>query len=232
MAPSGVVLLALALALVGAALALRGFAYPRPRPPGPGGGPWRHLGRMEVAFVEAAADTLFPPGGEIPPSGSEAGVAAFLDRYLDAVPAGVRRLMRLLLVLVEHGTLLFPAPGWNGFRRFSALSEAQRVAALDGWRRSRLFPRRLVFTSLRALLAMGYLADPRVLRALDLAPRDIEPVVTEVDLLYPPVGAGREAIPWTEADLDRGGHRPPLGPDTPLHPDYRDPTPAAGGGRA
>ena len=220
--------LALALGvLLAAGLGVRLLAYPRPAPPAPGA-TWRRLTRVEVAVVEAAADTLFPPGGEIPPSGSEAGVAAFLDRYLDAVPPAVRRLMRLLLVLVEHGTLLFPAPGWNGFRRFSALSEAQRVAVLDGWRRSRLFPRRLVFTSLRALLAMGYLADPRVLRALDLAPRDIEPGVVEADLLYPPVGRGREAIRWTAADLTPPGTRPPLGPDTPLHPDYRGPTPVAG----
>ena len=219
----------LAAALLAALLGVRLLAYPRPAPPRPDARGWRRLGRMEVALVNAAADALFPPGGAIPPSGSEAGVAAFLDRYLDAVPPSVRRLMRLLLVLVEHATLLFPAPGWNGFRRFSSLSEAQRVAALDGWRRSRLFPRRLVFTSLRALLAMGYLADPRVLRALDLAPRDIEPGVVEADLIYPPAGRGREAIRFTRVDLSPPGGRPPLGPGTPLHPAYREPAPAAGG---
>ena len=73
----------------------------------------------------------------------------------------IRLLMHLLFFLIEHATLFFPAPGRGGRRRFSSLALEQRAAVLEGWRTSRLFPRRLVFASLRAILTMGYFALPR-----------------------------------------------------------------------
>ena len=36
--------------------------------------------RSEVAFLSAAADALFPRGGPIEPSGTDAGVPAYVDR--------------------------------------------------------------------------------------------------------------------------------------------------------
>jgi hypothetical protein len=182
----------------------------------------RVLAAREVAFLAAAADALYPPGGALAPSGSEAGIPAYLDGYLALVPARVRRLMRLLFLLVEQATLVFPAPGPRGRRRFSALSAAQRGAVLEGWQRSRLFPRRLVFTSLRAVLTLGYLAHPPVARALGLAPRSIPVPVCEADLLYPPVGRGREAIPFGPADLTAPSDGRPLDPDGPLHPAWAE----------
>jgi len=186
-----------------------------------GVGPGRVLSRRERAFVDAASEAMFPPGGAIPPSGHEARVTDYVDRYVERVPGGIRLLMRLLFLLVEQATLAFPAPGRGGRRRFSALSVEQRMAALEGWRTSRLFPRRLVFMSLRAILCMGYLADPAVLRHLGVAPYEIAPVVLEPDLLYPPVGQPRSAIRWTRADLTPASDGTPIPLDAPLHPDYR-----------
>jgi hypothetical protein len=160
-------------------------------PPAPG---FRVLARREVAFLDAAAEAMYPPGGPLTPSGRDAGCARFLDGYLTLVPPRMRRLMRLLFFLMEHATLLFPAPAPRGWRRFSSLAAAQREAALAGWRASRFFPRRLVFTSLRAVLTNAYLADPEVLRQLGLAPFAIVPPVCEADLLYPPIGRPPSAI--------------------------------------
>jgi len=179
----------------------------------------RKLHAREWALVEAVSDAMFPTGGAIPPSGREAGVPAYVDGYVARVPTGIGRLMRMLFLLVEQATLFFPAPGRGGRRRFSDLTVDQRIAALEGWRTSRLFPRRLVFTSLRAILCMGYLADPAVLRRLDLAPWDLEPPVSEADLLYPPVGRTRAAIRPTETTPPSDGT--PLAIDAPIHPDYR-----------
>ena len=39
--------------------------------------PLRRLSRREEAFVAAAADALFPPGGAVPPSGLDAGIPAW-----------------------------------------------------------------------------------------------------------------------------------------------------------
>jgi hypothetical protein len=212
---------ALALALLGW-LAFRVFGgHPPPA------APFRRLARREAAFVAAAAEALYPRGGAVPPSGLDAGVPAWTDRWLDALPGGTRLLVRCLFALVEHATLAFPAPGWDGWRRFSALDAARRGAVLEGWRTSRFFLRRLVFTSLRAIVTQAYFADPAVLRALRLAPLAIEPPVTSADVLYPPIGRPPSAIRFAPSDvsvhgpLDRPPAGAPLALDGPLHPDYR-----------
>ena len=210
------------LALVLAALRRVFGGYPRPSHAP------RRLARRELAFVAAAAEALFPRGGAVPPSGLDAGVPAWTDRWLDALPGATRRLVRLLFALVEHATLLFPAPGWDGWRRFSALSAGQRGAVLESWRRSRWFPRRLVFTSLRAIVTQAYFADAAVLRALALAPFEITPPVTAADALYPPIGRGKDAIRFrpeqveVHGPLDRPPAGAPLDATSPLHPAYRE----------
>lgn len=220
--PIRVLLVAAALALLVGLLVwglrrLFGGYAPRPRA--------RRLAPREWALIEAACEAMFPPGGAIAPSGREAGVPDYVDGYVAAVPSGTGRLMRLLFLLVEQATLVFPAPGPGGRRRFSDLTVEQRVASLESWRTSGLFPRRLVFASLRAILCMGYLADPAVLRELRLAPWDITPPVVEADLLYPPVGQPRSAIRHTATTPPSDGT--PLEIGGPIHPDYRVPGEAA-----
>lgn len=189
-------------------------------PPPPLGS--RVLSRREWALVAAAADATFPAGGPVAPSGREAGIPLYVDRYVAAVPPAIRLLMRLLFFLFEHATLVFPAPGRGGLRRFSSLEASQQGAVLEAWRTSSWFPRRLVFSSLRAILTMGYFADPTVLRSLDLAPKAIDTPVVEADLLYPPIGTSPDAIRHVPGDLSAPGGEP-LGPGAPIHPDYREP---------
>ncbi|MEW6273481.1 MAG: hypothetical protein AB1689_29735, partial [Thermodesulfobacteriota bacterium] len=122
-------------------------------------------------------------------------------------------------VLVEHGTLLFPAPGF-GVARFSSLREDRQVAYLESWQKSRLLQRRLVFVSLRAILTMGYFADPAVLRALGLAPRALTTPVIEADLLWPRIGASPESIALRREDVTAGPDGLSLGVEGPLHPGY------------
>jgi hypothetical protein len=156
--------------------------YPTPPPS------VRLLRPREYATITAAASATFPRGGAVPLSGMDANVAGHVDRFVEAQPSGSRRLIRLLFVLVEHATIVFPAEGAGARRRFSALTPAQQVVYLEGWRTSGLFLRRLVFTSLRAIVTMGYLSHPDVLAALDLVPQSIEGRPTEADGLWPPIG--------------------------------------------
>jgi hypothetical protein len=186
------------------------------------GSSYQTLSPREVATIRAASDAMYPGGGAIPPSGSEAGIPAYTDRYLAVLPGQLRVLTRMLFFLVEHATLFFPAPGRTGFRRFSSLSGEQRAAVLEGWRTSRLFPRRLVFTSLRAILTMGYFADPAVARRLGLAPYAIEPPVCEADLLYPRIGEHPDAIQLTRGDLTPPSDGTPIPLDGPLHPRFAE----------
>ncbi len=192
-----------------------------PRPPRP----TVRLTAPEAAFLAGAADATFPPGGALEPSGTEAGVVEYVDRWLDALPRRNRSLIRALLFLMEHATLVFPAPGLDGWRRFSVLRPEQQVTVLRGWARSRLPLRRVAFTSLRAVLAMAYLGSPAVLRRLGLAPLAIESPIHEADTLYPRVGASRDTIRWRAEDVTRGAAPPPVDPRGPLHPDYAEPRP-------
>ncbi len=201
---------------IGAAL---GYAGGRTLLGYPAAPEYRVLARREVAFLDAAAEVMYPPGGPFPTSGRDARCAVFLDGYLALVPPRMRLLMRLLFFLMEHATLLFPAPPPRGWRRFSSLSAEQRTAVLEGWRRSRLFARRLVFTSLRAVLTNAYLADPAVLRHLGLAPFSIVSPVVEADLLYPPIGRLPEAIRHRALTAPSDGTPlDPLAPRAPASP--------------
>lgn len=187
---------------------LRVFAgYPR-------FGDARVLAARELTCLDAVGEALFPPGGAVEASGADARVSRYVDRLVAISQARTRRLMRLLFFLVEHATLIFPAPGGlGGLRRFSSLDLGQRVAVLEGWRTSRLFPRRLVFTSLRALLTLGYFAHPPVQAALRLEPFAIESPICPADCLYPRVGEHPDSISYGADDVTAAPGFAPLGPD-------------------
>jgi hypothetical protein len=210
----GWLLLAIACGAVAYGVSRTTLGYPPPLRP------YRRLGRGEAAFLESAAESLYPPGGSISSSGAEADLPGYVDRLMDASHRRIRLMIHLLFFLVEHATILFPAPGRGGRRRFSALGPEQQLATLNSWADNPRFFRRVVFTSLRALLTMGYFAHAPVLRQLRLAPLAIDPPVCEADLWYPPIGKGPEAIPFGRSDLTPASDGTPLDPDGPIHPRY------------
>jgi hypothetical protein len=159
-APLAIVGVVAGIVLALAALAVRGFllGYPRPALPA------RVLSAKEQAILAACADALFPPGGPIPLSGTEAGLVAYTDRYVARATRPTRALLRLLFHFVEHGPWIF------GPRcaRFTRLGADDRRTALDRMARSPIYFRRVAFLSLRTLLTMGYLANEEVLRAIGI----------------------------------------------------------------
>jgi hypothetical protein len=157
------------------------LGYPRPRTP------HQILSRGEAAFLDAAAATFFPAGGAMALSGLEADLPARTDRYLTSLPERQRGLIRALLLLFEHATLVFPASGFGGFRRFSSLAPAERLEVLESWAGSRLYLRRTGFTALKAVLLMAYFGHPECLRQLGLSPWEMPEALCEADLLYPPM---------------------------------------------
>jgi len=211
----GWIVLAAVLGWIGLRVA---SGYPAP------GRRYQVLMRGEVAVLRAVSEAMFPPGGHIEDSGPEADLRQYIDRWMAASQPRIRTLMHLLFFLIEHSTVLFPAPGHGGRRRFSSLSLEQRIALLGAWGGSRLYARRLVFLSLRSILTMGYFAHPPVLRQLGLAPLAIESPVCEADLLYPPIGALPAAIPYTRDDLTPPSDGVPLLLDGPLRADFAEPT--------
>ena len=119
---------------------------------------FRVLSRREEAIVATAADVLFPAGGPIPVSGSEAGLVRYMDDSLARLPRQTRMLLRVLLVFIEVQAWVFGPRR----RRFTRQSAAERVATLQSMATSRVYLRRIAFLSLRTLLSMGYLANGAV----------------------------------------------------------------------
>lgn len=157
-----VLLLSAAVAALLVALLVRGIflGYPRAALAG------STLNRKEQAIVAACADALFPPGGPIPVSGTEAGLLRYMDTYLVRLPRVPRLLVRLLFLSIEHGPWLFgPRPA-----RFTRLRPVERVAVLRAMARSSMYFRRVSFLSLRTMMTMGYLAHPEVQRRMHIVP--------------------------------------------------------------
>jgi hypothetical protein len=117
---------------------------------------------------------------------------------------------------------VFPGPGWTGMRRFSSLSFEQRELVLQGWSQSPQFMRQIIFTALRAVLTMGYLGHPVVMRHLNVAPYAIESPISAADLLYPAIGAHPDQIPYTQADVTAPSDGSPVDINGPLHPAYAE----------
>jgi hypothetical protein len=201
-------LLALLLALALFVAQRVWLGHPRPR------AALRVLSRREAAFLDAAAATFFPGGGALALSGEQADLPERTDRYLESLPDRQRGLIRALLMLFEHATVVFPAPGLGGLRRFSSLSPAQRHAWLESWARSRFYLRRTAFTALKAVLVMGYFGHPDCLAQLGLTPFEMTTPVCAADLLYPPIGEPPSRIAYRPEDLTPASDGTPLRPGT------------------
>ena len=125
----------------------------------------------ERLIVAACADTLFPPNGPIPVSGTEAGLVTYMAAYLRKLPTGRRLLIRLLFLFVQLSPLVF------GPRRarFTRLRHEDRVRVLDEMSGSSIYLRHVAVLSLRTLLTMGYFACPEVAAAIIRRPKEVKP---------------------------------------------------------
>jgi len=146
---------------------------------------WLTLNATEAAFIEAAVDTLIP-ADELTPSGSECGVATFIDRQLAGAYGNGARLYRqgpFLTGKPQHGYQLpltpreFFAAGikaaneWTRVtygREFDRLSVEQRIEAMTALESgspefSAQFEglsSQMFFGQLLDLTMQGFFADP------------------------------------------------------------------------
>ncbi len=128
------------------------------------------LNRREQALVGAVADAFFPPHGPIPISGTEAGLIAYFDRYIERSGARTAFLMRLLLLFTD----LSPFAFGRQRRRFPQLSHDEQIQHLREACSSAIYFRRVSFVSLRALMTMAYLSHPEVARHMNMT-HDADP---------------------------------------------------------
>jgi hypothetical protein len=178
------------------------------------------LHRGEAAFVDAAAEVLFPGGAGLPVAGVDAHLPHYVDRHLVALPRLQRLQIRALLMAVEHLTLILPGDEPGGRRRFSSLSAASRVSILERLSRHPRAFFRLLFMALRAVLVLGFLGHPANLRDLGLAPFELQPGVSDAELLFPRIGGLVSSIRFVEADRTDPVALGPLDPHGPRHRAY------------
>ena len=114
-----------------------------------------HLSLEEGAFLEAFAETAYPPGGTPAVSGGELGLSHFLDELAGAMEPTARTLIRALFHLMDDWPL--PARG----ARFTDLDQAQRTEVFGVWMHHELSEIRNAFQSIVLLLGMGYTTHPR-----------------------------------------------------------------------
>jgi len=144
--------------------------------------PFVTLTAPEAAFIVAAVDTLIP-ADELSPSGSDCGVAIFIDRQLGSAWGGGAKMYRagpFVKGKPEQGYQLSLAPreyfaagiaatnAWTrktyGGKDFDHLAAADRIAALkameDGKAVFENFNARAFFGQLLAITMAGFFSDP------------------------------------------------------------------------
>ncbi len=105
--------------------------------------------------LRALGETLFPSTGPADPSGADIvpdGVASLVA----GMDPTVARKLGLVLSAFELAAIV------RFGRRFSSLPDEKRSRYVDGWMRSRLAPRRIVYRTIRGLCAAAYYNDDRV----------------------------------------------------------------------
>lgn len=129
-------------------------------PPPPDG--YSVLSGFEQSIMKAVSLTVFPPGGEIDPSGEDVGVSRFIDQYLSEIPRGMSIGLRAFLVIFDF----FPLFMIIKFRRFSRMGAADRERYMEAWQNSRHFLFRSAFLALKSLCSLFYFTDARVREAM------------------------------------------------------------------
>jgi gluconate 2-dehydrogenase gamma chain len=169
---------ATAQAQVTGAVAAAAVASPAPAPEPP---TWLTLNATEAAFITAAVDTLIP-ADDLSPSGSDCGVATFIDRQLAGAFGNGARLYRqgpFLKAKPELGYQLALTPreffregitAANAFshktygKDFDRLGAEDRVAALKTMESGKAgfagFSSNMFFDALLQIAMEGFFADP------------------------------------------------------------------------
>jgi hypothetical protein len=112
-------------------------------------------------LLRAVLDALVPRGGAFPLGAADTDVDAALVRYFGSLhrlgPVG----LRLVLVAIEYGAVVFERT-----KPLSQLDADGRERALAAWEESRLWPRRRLIESVKLLALMHFYEKPEAWAAI------------------------------------------------------------------
>lgn len=117
---------------------------------------------IEARIVAAIGQTMYPREGGIPIDATQARAVEYVDRWLLALPANERVLVRLMFALFEVAVPVFAGRP----TRFSRAAPQLRYDYLVGWETSRFYFRRSAMLALRSVFALAYLGSDEVLRTI------------------------------------------------------------------
>lgn len=128
------------------------------------------LTTRERAVVAAIAEAFFPAREPIGIDGNAAGAVSYVDTMLSGLALPLRVQLRGLLLAFEVGTALTSRGAL-----FSAAPLDERVARLQAWERADHYTQRALYSALRWIFTLAYLADPEVQRRIGLPEPDAHP---------------------------------------------------------
>jgi hypothetical protein len=136
----------------------------------------RVLSRREIEILNALTVGLFPPGGEMPGADVDF-IVPRVDRFLENTDPDARILFRAMLHVIEDQSRLFR------FCAFSKLPLEAREAEIRAWERTRVYTKRMAFSSVKLFIGMYYFEQPGVHESigwyLGCSPSDRDPVDKE-----------------------------------------------------
>src|SRR5687767_14577564 len=102
--------------------------------------------RRAIDAIGATGEAMFPENDLGAPTWKDADVVQRTLDWMDELAAPERRLVALLFVAVEFGSILLLE------RRFSRTSRERRESAIRRWRQSPFFPLKVLGESLKGTL--------------------------------------------------------------------------------
>lgn len=112
----------------------------------------RALSPKELIVLRAVCARILATDASDAPSADDVGAALYIDGYLARLDESLRKDVRALLHLVEHGSVLFRLRG----TRFTRMTPEEQDRTLADWAESSLTVRRRGFQALKSLALLGY----------------------------------------------------------------------------
>lgn len=119
--------------------------------------------------IKSASEALFPKNDLGAPDFETTELAPRIEGYIAQLPPPQQRLIWLLFIFYELGA---PLLAWK-LSRFSRLSVEQRLEVVQRFRRSTVYPIRMMGDALKGVMTMIYMAHPLVDAYLGIEARTI-----------------------------------------------------------
>jgi hypothetical protein len=118
--------------------------------------------------IKAAAESLFPKNDLGAPDFESTDLPARVEGYIKKLPPPQQKLIWLLFIFYELAAPLFALK----LSRYSKLSVESRLELVQRFRRSNVYPIRMMGDALKGVMTMIYMSHPSVDRYLGIEARE------------------------------------------------------------